>query len=272
MNSVYAFADDLKLISSVNNTEDWSKMQEDIDTLSSWASDWKMKFNAKKCSVIHFGNKNLQCNYNLAGEVLSSSNSEKDLGIFVQNNLKWDQQVKKVAQKCYQILGQINRSFKYKSPEIMTKLYKTYVLPHLDYGATVWSPSTQRDKDILENVQRRFTRMVNGLKGLEYWERCTVLGLSTLLDRRRKLDLIQCFRVLRGIDDIDSNMFVKVRDVHNRDTRQAVKQNIASEKTSLNLRKTFFSQRVVSDWNNLPHKVQEARNLSAFKSMINELI
>ena len=272
LNEIFAFADDLKLVSQADSVLDRSVMQTDVNTLNSWARTWKMKFNAKKCSVMHFGNRNPQHTYTLGEEQLAASSCEKDLGILIQSNLKSDQHVKKVAQKCYQILGQINRSFKFKTPEIMLKLYQTYVTPHMDYGVTVWCPSTQRDIDVLENVQRRFTRMVLGLKGLEYWERCTVLGLNTLQNRRRKLDLIQCFRVLRGTDDIRENMFIKVKDTHNRETRQSMKDNLAKEKNKLDLRKNFFSQRVISDWNNLPQWLKETRSLSKFKSLLDELI
>lgn len=124
-NSVFTFADDLKLVSRVDNDQEITDLQKDIQTLHEWSIKWKMKFNIKKCSTIHFGPKNECHDFVLGNEVLSSSKREKDLGIIVQNNLKFDAQVKKVALKCNQILGQINRSFSNKNPEIMVRLYKT---------------------------------------------------------------------------------------------------------------------------------------------------
>ncbi len=271
-NSVFTFADDLKLVSCVDDEHEVQSLQEDINILHNWSIKWKMKFNPKKCAIMHFGRNNVPEEYLLGDEHLSSSVMEKDLGILVQDNLKFDAQVKKVALKCNQILGQIYRSFKNKEPELMTKLYMTYVMPHMNYGVTVWNPQFQKDADTLERVQRRFTRMIDGMKGLEYHERCCLLGIPTLSDHRKKLDLIQTYRIIHGIDDFDTKLFTKTKDVSCRNTRQSAKENISGEKSRLEIRRKFFSQRVVNEWNKLPLDIQNARSLATFKSKLNSII
>ena len=62
----------------------------------------------------------------------------------------------------------------------MLLLYKSLVRPHLDYCIQVWRPYLQKDIDILEKVQRRATRMVEGFKGLSHEERLKRLHLTTL--------------------------------------------------------------------------------------------
>ena len=96
---VSIFADDTKQIGEINSAKDAQAFQTEIDKLHKWASDNQMKFNEGKCSVMHFGTKNICHNYNINGVNIKTSTSEKDIGVVVQNNLKFDQQCRKVAQK-----------------------------------------------------------------------------------------------------------------------------------------------------------------------------
>ena len=60
---------------------------------------------------------------------------------------------------------------------------------------------------MLENAQRRATRLVPELRGLSYRERLVELNLSTLDYRRKRFDIIQVFKIIHKIDDIDMNVF-----------------------------------------------------------------
>jgi len=64
----------------------------------------------------------------------------------------------------------INRSITHKEKGIMVSLYKTLVRLHLEYCISAWSPITPKDKELLEKVQRIFTRMFTELKGKCYYE------------------------------------------------------------------------------------------------------
>jgi len=54
----------------------------------------------------------------------------------------------------------IKRTIKYKKAGIMVSLYKTLVRPHVEYCVSAWSPYYKKDKELLEKVQRRFTKMI----------------------------------------------------------------------------------------------------------------
>ena len=62
--------------------------------------------------------------------------------------------------KANRILGMIKRAISYKSRSILLQLYKSLVRPHLEYCTVSWSPYYQKDKKILEKIQRRFTRLI----------------------------------------------------------------------------------------------------------------
>ena len=61
--------------------------------------------------------------------------------------------------------------------EILLNLYKSLVRPHLEYCTAAWSPHCVKDKELLERVQRRFTRMIPELKQLAYADRLDILKL-----------------------------------------------------------------------------------------------
>jgi len=74
-------------------------------------------------------------------------------------------------------------------------LYKTLVRPHLEYCSPAWSPHYKKDKQLLERVQRRFTRMPPGLKSMEYDDRLKALGIWSLEERRNRADLLEVFKI-----------------------------------------------------------------------------
>ena len=108
--------------------------------------------------------------------------------------------------------------------------------------------------------------MINGLSSYSYEERLKALGLRTLQERRRRVDLIQAFKIMSEVDKVQGTLFTKVSELHTKATRQAVKENLVVIKPRLDIRKHFFSCRVVRDWNSLPHALQQARNVNTFKS------
>ena len=135
----------------------------------------------------------------------------------------------------------------------------------IDYGVSLWSPYRQKDIAIVENIQRRFTKMITGLFKHSYEERLQILGLRTLHERRRRIDLTQAFKIMTGADKVQGQLFTKVSDSHTKTTRQATRENLVVTKPHLDIRKYFFSCRVVKDWNCLPHSLQQAHNVPALK-------
>ena len=121
---------------------------------------------------------------------------EKDLGIMINKSLKVSSQCASAAKKANRALGMIKRNFTYRTRNIILKLYKSLVRPHLDYCMQVWSPYLAKDKQLLEKVQARATKLITNLKDLPYEERIANLNLTTLEDRRRRGDLIEVYRCL----------------------------------------------------------------------------
>jgi ribonucleases P/MRP protein subunit RPP40 len=114
------------------------------------------------------------------GTLMSSTEEERDIGRTVTKNLKPSAQRSKAAGRAAAVLGQLRKNFRRRDWHTFSKLYKQYIQPHLEFSATVWSPWLQGDIDTLERVQERAVKMVAGVKGSTYEEKCAELGLKTL--------------------------------------------------------------------------------------------
>ena len=97
-----------------------------------------------------------------------SHTNERDLGVIVQSNSKVDMQCNKAACEANRRLGMIKRNSRFESRSVMLPLYKSIVRPHLDYCVQAWRPHDRKDIDKLEKMQRRATKMVEGLEGYSY--------------------------------------------------------------------------------------------------------
>jgi len=103
--------------------------------------------------------------------------------VLFSSDLKSSNQCIQACSKASKMLGMIKRTISYKKPEIMVRLYKTLVRPHLEYYVSVWSPHYTKDKELLERVQHRFTRMIKEVPNKDYIDRLKDLKLWTLEER-----------------------------------------------------------------------------------------
>jgi len=98
----------------------------------------------------------------------NTSTLDKFAIVIISVDLKASLQCVNAYSTANRILGVINRSIVYKSRNILLNLYKSLVCPHLEYCTVAWSPHYVKDKELLERVQRRFTRMMPKLKQLQW--------------------------------------------------------------------------------------------------------
>ncbi|XP_077977558.1 uncharacterized protein LOC144433123 [Glandiceps talaboti] len=183
------------------------------------------------------------------GQPLQTVTEEKDLGVLIHNSLKSNQHCAAAAKKANRALGIIKRNITYKSKFVIMKVFNSLVRPHIEYAVRFWNPYLKKDSELLEKVQRRATKLIPELRHLTYVERPEALSITTLEQRRLRGDLIQVFRFLKGFDKIDQSVLFTYHPT-NRTRGHSLK--IFKPTVRLNIRKYFFSQRVVHHWNNLP--------------------
>jgi len=199
LSSLLKFADNTKVFMQVNDEQDREQLQADLDCLTEWSEKWQMPFNASKCRVMHLGRSNNKFEYSMRNHKLEVTNEERDLGIIMSSNLKPAKQCQQAYAIASRALGMIHRTISFKTPSVLLRLYKSLVRPHLEYCISAWSPYYVKDRALLERVQHRFTGMVPGMKDLPYEDRLAQLGLWTLEERRHRADLLEIFRMYKGL-------------------------------------------------------------------------
>ena len=93
-----------------------------------------MNFNVDKCYVMHIRHNNMQGNYNMSNQQLRTTDEQRDLGIIITKDLKWQKQAEKSFATANRVLGFISRNFRSKTKELILPLYKSLVCAHLEHA------------------------------------------------------------------------------------------------------------------------------------------
>ena len=120
--------------------------------------------------------------------------------------------------------------------------------------------------------------MVTNFRGKTYEEKLAEAGMTTLEERRKRGDLLQAYRVLNKVDDVDPSLwFTMARQREDGPAAEATRQSAGfmnikrGEERQNEIRKNFWSQRVIDPWNKLPDEVKQAETLNAFKNGVDNL-
>ena len=167
------------------------------------------------------------------------------------------------------MVGLIRRSFSYLSPYVFKKLYLALVRPHLEYAQVVWSPQSKKMISMIENVQIRATKLVDGLGSLEYHERLQELKLPTLQHRRLRGAMIEFYK---HFNTYAKHTLPRAFQPRQRSTRSHCHQILERRARDgiTGVQSRFFYFRHARDWNTLPHAVVTATSLNCFKNRLDK--
>ena len=274
ISAILKFADDTKVGNRVATHEEHQSLQRCLNNLVSWAEKWCMSFNLEKCKVLHVGRNNLHLQYSMNGTPLAVTDKERDIGVIISNTLKPSLQCSEAARRANGVLTQISRAFLYRDKHTFLNLYKQFVRCHMEFAIPAWAPWSAGDIETLERVQRRAVNMISGLLGRTYEDKLMELGIDSLLQRRKKFDMVQTYKIINGLDKVEmSTWFRVVGQSETRLTRNTVyEKNIIATVSRTETRKHFFSNRVVRTWNALPTDLKQSRTVAIFKTKLKDYV
>ena len=106
--------------------------------------------------------------------------------------------------------------------------------------------------------------MVRGLSGKKYRERLVSLDMFSLHYRRMRGDLIELFKIYKGIDKLDFQKFFTINSIPTR----GHKCKLVKKSTNKSFRQSFFTNRVIDHWNTLPSCIIDSSSIKEFKHLI----
>ncbi|XP_065685111.1 uncharacterized protein LOC136097073 [Hydra vulgaris] len=143
LNTFKMYADNSKIIAIEDSIDKQAEIQTNLDNIVKWCNNWGMELNCKKCKVMRFNNQKVfrgidkTYTMNINGMIYDLSNSvlERDLGVFVQPDMRWKHQTQVCVNKASKILRLLKNAFESRDCYMWKILYTTYVRPHLEFVA-----------------------------------------------------------------------------------------------------------------------------------------
>ena len=204
--------------------------------------------------------------YHIGANVINNVEYVTDLGIMVDSNLKFSLHVGNIVRKAFIRSNLIVKCFQSRDCAMLIRAFKTFVLPLLEYNSCVWSPHLLKDIDLLESVQRRFTKRLPGMTFKSYEERLATLNLHRLEARRMQIDVITAYKIIFGLTNVDSSTFFLFNNctIATRGHQYKLLLPICH----CDVRKSCFASRVVRICSSLPTVSTDFSSLSNFKMSI----
>ena len=268
------FADDIKLyLCSIESEDFTTSFQMDIDRLVSTSASWGLDMNPSKCVVIRFSRGVNQPGlseyspYFVNGQQLRFVNSHSDLGVTVDNSLKFHSHINKITGSTVALTNNILGSVLCREAEFLMNIYRSHVRPQMEYASSLWNTGYVGDVRRLERVQKRWTRSVAGLEELPYGERLRRLNLFSFQGRLLRSDLILLWKIVHNRCAINPNIFSFAGSAA-RVTRGHRYKILHPRFFTDTYKEEIFTVRVINRWNRLSEDTVSADSLEKFKSLL----
>ena len=262
------YADDVKLYSVINTSQDAAAFQNSLNRLSEWSERWQLQISTTKCANMNLTRSSSDnFVFSLGDAKLPVVTSVKDLGVTVDSNLKYNHHISNIVAQAKRRAGLLFKCFRTRNAETMARAFKVYIRPLLEYASNIWSPIQTGLIEQIESVQRQFTKRIDNLQSLSYPERLVELNLESLELRRVRADLITIYKLMFGLLDSNDSFFV----VRRTSTTRGHPYKIMLEHCDINIRRQFLSQRITNVWNSLPASVVNFDSLDLFTNSLQRI-
>lgn len=262
------FADDLKIYKIIRSPIDREILQDALNIISNWSDSWQLPISVSKCACLVLNGTDKSFNYVLSGQSLPYVDSCADLGITIDNVLSFVQHISCIVSKAKARASLILKCFISNDANTLVKAYTVYVRPLLEYNCAIWSPFFKKDINLVESVQRYFTRCVFrrlNMPIVSYDERLTYLGLLRLEKRRIINDLVETFKLCKGYSCLNTSKYLCFASYH---STRGHPYKLFVHRINNRVHRHFLFNRVINIWNSIPSHYFNTNLISCFKSKL----
>ena len=269
--NISLFADDTILFHSSKCPLNLHRtLSSDLKTLESWAKTWFVHFNANKSQVMTISRKdNSHPPLYFANSPLSEAVSVKYLGLFFHRSLSWHHHILYLYNKAISRLNALRKITNLIPRFALYTLYRSCILPLLDYGDILYDNCSHSDTQLLESVQTTAAKIILGcFKTTSHKKILNDLNLFPL-SKRRDIHVLSMFhKILHGYVPEYLKMLAPptFHELSSISLRHNLNVIIPGAKLTFTL-KSFFNK-ASKLWNNLPHEIQSNSSHSVFVSSV----
>ncbi len=198
------------------------------------------------------------------GKGIEGSYYTRDLGVYLADDCSWSYHVNKIAAEARHMSSWVLGAFRDRSILTMMTLFKSLVRSKLEYCCPLWNPSKIGDIQTIENIQKQYTRKINGLNGLNYWERLEKLRLLSLQRRRERYTIIHTWKILN--EKAPNNIGMSFYSSARLGVRASIPTyNNKAQKSMSSAYDNSFGVKAARLWNILPKHVNSVTSVESLK-------
>ena len=265
------YADDLKLYTVFNASENCSNLQDKLNAVYHWSHEWQLGISFKKCNLMYIGHTLCKPDLLLNDISLPIVEEVRDLGVIIDSRLTFASHIKQAVVRANVRANLICKCFISRDVFTLIRAFKVYVRPLLEYASCIWSPHHMLKIKQIESVQRKFTKRLPGYSTLSYEERLLRLDINSLEMRRLRQDLLLTYKIIFNLaGGAAYNMFTLTNTLYSTCTR-GHPYKLYLHNSRIDTRKYFFSERITNPWNSLPATSVDFSSFSSFRFLINSV-
>ena len=273
------FADDVFLYKAIKTPRDHQILQDDLNSLVKWSTDWTMNFNISKCKILQITTHHNKSTftYKMSSIPLATVLEHNYLGIRLHHKLSWDPHINYICNKANRLLGFMKRNLRNSPLEIKEHVYKQLLLPSIEYCSSIWDPYHQTSINRLEMIQHRAARFVlnrpwhrSNQNHDSITEMLTYLKWPSLQSRRTVARLTLLYKIVKKLIAIPENGLPLLTPVPSTRAQHSLK--LMQLQSRVDIHKYSFLPRTIIEWNALQIPDINEIDLETFKYTISNVI
>ena len=265
---IVGYADDnTPYLMDVNCNSVIENLQFSAGEMSKWFSHNYMLLNADKCHLLLTGPDSPSQTMRFGTEVLSPSDGEKLLGIFIDSKLTFENHISRLCEKASQKIHALSRILPFIDFHKKRTLMKAFIMSQFNYCPLIWMMHSRKIENFINRIHERALRLVYGDKNASFEELLERDSSVSIHQRNLQCLAIEMFKILKGFAPTIMNELFEYKEPCSYDIRNR------SEFKRTNVRTVTYGENSISHlgpkiWDLVPAEMKSLDSLSQFKTAI----